>query len=122
MPRRGGIQLRDSVMGSLRPARRAAAGSRSRPHQAAADNLAGKGEQLNETLNGLSQALTALNGPGKLRYVREAWRCCRAYQNDQQFVALNLKTLPSSPTGSQIRPACDTVEPSTTFSASGSSW
>ncbi len=63
--------------------------------ESAADNLAGKGRQLNETLNQLlSQALTALNEAGETSPDHaEAWRYLSQsalYQNDHQFVALNL--------------------------------
>ncbi|RZH89838.1 mammalian cell entry protein, partial [Staphylococcus aureus] len=60
--------------------------------ESAADNLAGKGRQLNETLNSLSQALTALNeGRGDFVAITRslALFVSALYQNDQQFVALN---------------------------------
>ena len=45
--------------------------------ESAADGFAGKGEQLNKTLNGLSEALFTLNrGPGRLLRSRSrVWRC-----------------------------------------------
>ncbi|ORA04329.1 mammalian cell entry protein, partial [Mycobacterium angelicum] len=60
--------------------------------ESVADNLAGKGRQLNETLNSLSQALTALNeGRGDFVAITRslALFVSALYQNDQQFVALN---------------------------------
>jgi phospholipid/cholesterol/gamma-HCH transport system substrate-binding protein len=60
--------------------------------ESAADNLAGKGKQINETLNSLSDALTALNeGRGDFVTITRslAQFISALYQNDQQFVALN---------------------------------
>ena len=60
--------------------------------ESAADNLAHKGKQLNETLNNLSQALTALNeGRGDFVTITRslALFVSALYQNNQQFVALN---------------------------------
>ncbi|MGE5695218.1 MAG: virulence factor Mce family protein [Candidatus Sericytochromatia bacterium] len=57
-----------------------------------ADGLAGKGEQINKTLNSLSQALTTLNqGRGDFfGVVRSLALFVNAlYRSDQQFVALN---------------------------------
>ena len=57
-----------------------------------ADGLAGKGKQINTTLNSLSQALTALNqGRGDFfAVVRSLALFVNAlHQDDQQFVALN---------------------------------
>jgi phospholipid/cholesterol/gamma-HCH transport system substrate-binding protein len=57
-----------------------------------ADGLAGKGKQVNTTLNSLSQALTALNkGRGDFFAVARslAMFVNALHQNDQQFVALN---------------------------------
>ena len=57
-----------------------------------ADGLAGKGKQINTTLNSLSAALTALNeGRGDFfAVVRSLALFVNAlHQNDQQFVALN---------------------------------
>ncbi|HYB82504.1 MAG TPA: virulence factor Mce family protein, partial [Mycobacterium sp.] len=57
-----------------------------------ADGLAGKGKQINTTLNSLSQALTALNeGRGDFfAVVRSLTLFVNAlHQDDQQFVALN---------------------------------
>lgn len=57
-----------------------------------ADGLAGKGEQINKTLNSLSQALTTLNS-GRTDFfgvVRSLALFVNAlYRSDQQFVALN---------------------------------
>jgi phospholipid/cholesterol/gamma-HCH transport system substrate-binding protein len=60
--------------------------------ESAADGFAGKGEQLNRTLNGLSEALFALNEGrndffGVLKSL--ALFVNALYQSDQQFVALN---------------------------------
>jgi len=60
--------------------------------ESAANGLAGKGQQINKTLNSLSEALTALNkGRGDFfGVVRSLALFVNAlYQNDQQFVALN---------------------------------
>ena len=57
-----------------------------------ADGLAGKGEQLNKTLNGLSEALTALNeGRGDFFAVVKSLALFvnALHDSDQQFVALN---------------------------------
>ena len=57
-----------------------------------ADGLAGKGKQINTTLNSLSQALTALNqGRGDFfAVVRSLALFVNAlHQDDAQFVALN---------------------------------
>jgi phospholipid/cholesterol/gamma-HCH transport system substrate-binding protein len=60
--------------------------------ESAADGFAGKGEQLNRTLNGLSEALFALN-EGRDDFfgvVKSLALFVNAlYQSDQQFVALN---------------------------------
>jgi len=56
------------------------------------DGLAGKGEQINKTLNSLSEALTALNqGRGDIVGVVKSLALFinALYRNDQQFVALN---------------------------------
>ncbi len=58
----------------------------------AADGFAGKGEQLNRTLNGLSEALFTLNeGRGDFFGVIKSLALFvnALYQSDQQFVALN---------------------------------
>ncbi|MFB1296438.1 virulence factor Mce family protein [Mycobacterium sp. pW049] len=60
--------------------------------ESAADGFAGKGEQLNRTLNGLSEALFALNqGRGDLFSVikRLALFVNALHESDQQFVSLN---------------------------------
>ena len=52
----------------------------------------GKGEQINKTLNGLSEALTTLNaGRGDFFGVIKSLALFvnALYKNDQQFVALN---------------------------------
>ena len=57
-----------------------------------ANGLAGKGEQLNKTLNGLSEALTTLNeGRGDFFAVIKSLALFvnALYKSDQQFVALN---------------------------------
>src|SRR3954463_3522191 len=60
--------------------------------ESAANGFAGKGEQLNKTLNGLSQALYTLNeGRGDFFGVIKSLALFvnALYQSDQQFVALN---------------------------------
>lgn len=60
--------------------------------ESAADGFAGKGEQLNKTLSGLSEALYTLNeGQGDFFGVVKSLALFvnALYQNDQQFVALN---------------------------------
>ena len=60
--------------------------------ESAADGFAGKGEQLNRTLNGLSEALYTLNeGRGDFFGVVKSLALFvnALYQSDQQFVALN---------------------------------
>ncbi len=60
--------------------------------ESAADGFAGKGEQLNKTLNGLSEALFALNeGRGDFFSVVKSLALFvnALHQSDQQFVALN---------------------------------
>src|SRR5215510_6278720 len=69
--------------------------------ESAATGFAGKGEQLNKTLNGLSEALYTLNeGRGDFFGVIKSLALFvnALYQNDQQFVALNndLATFTSS--------------------------
>jgi phospholipid/cholesterol/gamma-HCH transport system substrate-binding protein len=88
-------QLRDSINGILRqlgPTPQQPAGPFGDVIESAADNLAGKGKQVNETLNSLSQALTALNeGRGDFVAITRslAQFVTALYQNNQQFVALN---------------------------------
>jgi phospholipid/cholesterol/gamma-HCH transport system substrate-binding protein len=60
--------------------------------ESAADGFAGKGEQLNKTLNGLSEALFTLNeGRGDFFAVVKSLALFvnALYKSDQQFVALN---------------------------------
>ncbi len=60
--------------------------------ESAADGFAGKGEQFNRTLNGLSEALFTLNeGRGDFFGVIKSLALFvnALYQSDQQFVALN---------------------------------
>ncbi len=88
-------QLRDSINGILRqlgPTPQQPRGPFGDVIESAADNLAGKGKQLNETLNNLSKALTALNeGRGDFVAITRslAQFVSALYQHDQQFVALN---------------------------------
>src|SRR5581483_4658552 len=60
--------------------------------ESAANGLAGKGQQINNTLNSLSEALTALNkGRGDFFGVVKSLAVFvnALYQSDQQFVSLN---------------------------------
>jgi len=88
-------QLRDSINGILRqlgPTPQQPKGPFGDLIESAADNLAGKGKQVNETLDNLSKALTALNeGRGDFVAITRslAQFVSALYQNDQQFVALN---------------------------------
>ncbi|OBG45157.1 mammalian cell entry protein [Mycobacterium alsense] len=88
-------QLRDSINGILRqlgPTQAQPKGPFGDILESAADNLAGKGKRLNDTLNSLSQALTALNeGRGDFVAITRslAQFVTALYQNDRQFVALN---------------------------------
>lgn len=88
-------QLRDSLNGILRqlsPTARQPKGPFGEVVDKAADNLAGKGKQVNDTLNNLSQALTALNeGRGDFVAITRslAQFVSALHQNDRQFVALN---------------------------------
>ena len=87
--------LRDSINGILRqlgPTAEHPKGPFGELIESAADNLAGKGKQINETLNSLSDALTALNeGRGDFVSITRslAQFISALYRNDQQFVALN---------------------------------
>lgn len=88
-------QLRESINGILRqlgPTEQQPKGPFGDILDAAGDNLAHKGEQIHQTLNGLSEALTALN-EGRGDFVAIAHSLAQfvnaLYQNDQQFVALN---------------------------------
>jgi phospholipid/cholesterol/gamma-HCH transport system substrate-binding protein len=88
-------QLRDSINGILRqlgPTAQQPKGPFGDVIESVADNLAGKGKRVNETLDSLSQALTALNeGRGDFVAITRslAQFVSALYQNDQQFVALN---------------------------------
>jgi phospholipid/cholesterol/gamma-HCH transport system substrate-binding protein len=87
--------LRDSINGILRqlgPTPEQPKGPFGEVIESVADNLAGKGKQVNETLNSLSEALTALNeGRGDFVTITRslAQFISALYKNDQQFVALN---------------------------------
>ena len=75
-----------------RPDARAAQGSVRRHHRVRANGFAGKGEQLNKTLNGLSEALYTLNeGRGDFFGVVKSLALFvnALHKSDQQFVALN---------------------------------
>jgi phospholipid/cholesterol/gamma-HCH transport system substrate-binding protein len=88
-------QLRDSINEILRqlgPTAQQPKGPFGNIIESAADNLADKGNQLNQTLTSLSEALTALNeGRGDFFAVTRslAQFVTALYQNDQQFVAVN---------------------------------
>ncbi|TVS85438.1 virulence factor Mce family protein [Mycobacterium helveticum] len=88
-------QLRDSVtniVAKLGPTKEQPTGPFGEVITAYADGLAGKGKQLNTTLNSLSQALNALNeGRGDFfAVVRSLALFVNAlHADDQQFVALN---------------------------------
>jgi phospholipid/cholesterol/gamma-HCH transport system substrate-binding protein len=88
-------QLRDSINGILRqlgPTPEQPKGPFGELIDSAADNLVGKGKQIHETLNSLSDALTALNeGRGDFVAITRslAQFISALYQNDRQFVALN---------------------------------
>ncbi|MGH3561839.1 MAG: virulence factor Mce family protein [Mycobacterium sp.] len=88
-------ELRESINGILRdlgPTPQQPKGPFGDIVESAADNLTHKGKQINETLNSLSQALTALNeGRGDFITITRSLALFvnALYQNDQQFVALN---------------------------------
>ena len=88
-------QLRDSINGILRqlgPTPEQPKGPFGELIESAADNLAGKGKKVHDTLNSLSEALTALNeGRGDFVSITRslAQFISALYQNDRQFVALN---------------------------------
>jgi phospholipid/cholesterol/gamma-HCH transport system substrate-binding protein len=88
-------QLRESISGILRqlgPTAEQPKGPFGELIESAADNLAGKGKQVHDTLNSLSEALTALNeGRGDFVAITRslAQFISALYKNDQQFVALN---------------------------------
>src|SRR5258707_9484202 len=97
-------ELRDSlnrILTDLGPTKEQPKGPFGDIIESAATGFAGKGEQLNKTLNGLSEALYTLNeGRGDFfGVVKSLARFVNAlYQSDQQFVALNtdLKTFTNS--------------------------
>src|SRR6476646_4470312 len=97
-------QLRDSInriLTDLGPTPEQPKGPFGDIIESAATGFAGKGEQLNKTLNGLSEALYTLNeGRGDLFGVIKSLALFvnALYQSDQQFVALNhdLATSPES--------------------------
>ena len=99
-------QLRESINGILRqlgPTPDQPKGPFGELVESAADNLAGKGKQINETLNSLSDALTrAERGPRRLRRrSREAWRNSSArYTGTINSSSRSTTTSPNSPTGS----------------------
>jgi len=88
-------QLRESISDILRqlgPTAEQPKGPFGELIESAADNLARKGKQVNETLNGLSDALTALNeGRGDFVAITRSLSqfISALYQNDRQFTALN---------------------------------
>jgi phospholipid/cholesterol/gamma-HCH transport system substrate-binding protein len=88
-------RLRDSINGILRqlgPTPEQPKGPFGEVIESVADNLAGKGKKVNETLKSLSEALTALNeGRGDFVAITRslAQFISALYKNDQQFVALN---------------------------------
>jgi phospholipid/cholesterol/gamma-HCH transport system substrate-binding protein len=88
-------QLRDSINGILRqlgPTPQQPQGPFGEIIESAANNLAGKGKQIHDTLDSLSEALTALNeGRGDFVSITRslAQFVTALYQNDQRFVALN---------------------------------
>jgi phospholipid/cholesterol/gamma-HCH transport system substrate-binding protein len=88
-------ELRDSLNGilsQLGPTPQQPKGPFGDLIESAADNLAGKGTQINETLKSLSDAATALNEDQGdfFAITRDLARFVSAlYQNDQQFTALN---------------------------------
>ncbi len=88
-------ELRDSInriLTDLGPTPEQPSGPFGEIIESAADGFAGKGEQLNRTLNGLSEALFALN-EGRTDFfgvVKSLALFVNAlHQSDQQFVALN---------------------------------
>jgi phospholipid/cholesterol/gamma-HCH transport system substrate-binding protein len=88
-------ELRDSINGILRqlgPTARQPKGPFGDIIESAGDNLAGKGKQINETLNSLSEAVTALSeGRGDFFAVTRdlALFVSALYQNDRQLAAVN---------------------------------
>ncbi|MDT7759884.1 MAG: phospholipid/cholesterol/gamma-HCH transport system substrate-binding protein [Mycobacterium sp.] len=88
-------ELRDSInriLTDLGPTKEQPKGPFGDVIESFSDGLAGKGEQINKTLNGLSEALTTLNsGRGDFFGVIKSLALFvnAIYQNDRQFVALN---------------------------------
>jgi phospholipid/cholesterol/gamma-HCH transport system substrate-binding protein len=88
-------ELRDSInriLTDLGPTREQPKGPFGDIIESAANGFAGKGEQLNRTLNGLSEALFTLNeGRGDFFSVIKSLALFvnALYKSDQQFVALN---------------------------------
>jgi phospholipid/cholesterol/gamma-HCH transport system substrate-binding protein len=88
-------QLRESLNGILRqlgPTKQQPRGPFGELLESASDSLADKGSQINQTLSGLSDALTALNeGRSDFFAVTRslALFVTALYQNDRQFAALN---------------------------------
>jgi phospholipid/cholesterol/gamma-HCH transport system substrate-binding protein len=88
-------QLRDSInriLTDLGPTKEQPKGPFGDIIESAANGFAGKGQQLNKTLNGLSEALYTLNeGRGDFFGVIKSLALFvnALYQSDQQFVALN---------------------------------
>jgi phospholipid/cholesterol/gamma-HCH transport system substrate-binding protein len=88
-------ELRDSInriLTDLGPTKEQPKGPFGDVIESFSDGLQGKGEQINKTLNGLSEALTTLNsGRGDFFGVIKSLALFvnALYQNDRQFVALN---------------------------------
>ena len=88
-------ELRDSInriLTDLGPTKEQPRGPFGDVIESFSDGLQGKGEQINKTLNGLSEALTTLNsGRGDFFGVIKSLALFvnALHQNDQQFVALN---------------------------------
>ena len=88
-------ELRDSVnriLTELGPTKEQPKGPFGDVIESFADGLAGKGKQINKTLNSLSEALTTLNqGRGDFFGVVKSLALFvnALYKSDQQFVALN---------------------------------
>lgn len=88
-------ELRESISGLLQdlgPTPQQPKGPFGEVIEAAADNLTGKGERINDTLTGLSQALTTLNeGRGDFVAITRSLALFvnALYRNDRQFAALN---------------------------------
>ena len=88
-------ELRDSInqiLTDLGPTREQPKGPFGDVIESFSDGLVGKGQQLNKTLNGLSEAITTLNeGRGDFFSVIKSLALFvnALYKSDQQFVALN---------------------------------